>query len=784
MQHLETEAFRQSSLADKNEQKLSVVDISLVLQHGKKLLGSGSKAYEYSLSGLTPSERLARQKSSLLERLGLHGEYVEDESTFEAQNAEDSSSKPPPLQQLAKINTKASAYGANSTESALSPLDPGSAIDESGLSKRQLNQLKRKNKNAAKSGANKMRVLDLAMRKPSEPGHPSPASSPHPVKLNGNDDSSTDDSKPDYFSIKQEAVDDDTKLVTEFKGEAQEEKPVIQPDETEAADWPFDVMCEFLSNDLFDPNWEIRNGAAMGLREVLRVHGRGAGRHFGKRRCENDAANAAWLDDLASRLLCVLMLDRFGDYGKDTVIAPIRESVGLTLGALITQVTESTAMDIYHTLQKMISQIDIGLKQPIWEVCHGGMIGLRYFVAIRKDLLLQNDKIIDGVIEAVTRGLAHHDDDVKSVSAATLVPIASELTTLRPHMLGSLISVVWDCLLDMEDDLSASTGAVMDLLANLCSLPPVLEAMRKNAEVDSDQTLGQLIPRLYPFFRHTITSVRLAGMKALATFLSICDEGAHSWVDWRLTRLLFQNLLLEVDKTVLEKSFEVWQILVSVVRDQKVAKFATSMEKHVSPMLTAAVQPMGQPRSPVAPRYDSFHQALLAHRLAATTSRKPDSDQYTTKKRRLGSEELPQRDTHNIDGHMIHGEVELVGEDVILRARIHCARALGLLLPLLHKNHLDQSWAFLLQKLRPVNSTTVVFAAMILEELAKNQGPQPELTAGAVKQLQSMIDSETPSGTLISFLPLQAARGQCRSPTRSLPITGHMSSQQASEHLP
>ena len=42
-----------------------------------------------------------------------------------------------------------------------------------------------------------------------------------------------------------------------------------------------DRLCEFLTVDLFDPQWEIRHGAAMGLRELIRVHGDGAGRQSG-----------------------------------------------------------------------------------------------------------------------------------------------------------------------------------------------------------------------------------------------------------------------------------------------------------------------------------------------------------------------------------------------------------------------------------------------------------------------------------------------------------------------
>lgn len=92
------------------------------------------------------------------------------------------------------------------------------------------------------------------------------------------------------------------------------------------------VLCDFLKVDLFDPQWETRHGAAMGLREVIRVHGLGAGRTKGKSRAQNDQLNKAWLDDLACRLCCVLMLDRFTDYSSDTSVAPIRESIGQTLG--------------------------------------------------------------------------------------------------------------------------------------------------------------------------------------------------------------------------------------------------------------------------------------------------------------------------------------------------------------------------------------------------------------------------------------------------------------------
>lgn len=43
-------------------------------------------------------------------------------------------------------------------------------------------------------------------------------------------------------------------------------------------DWPFDWFCEQLMADLFHGAWETRHGAATGLREVIKLHGRGAGK--------------------------------------------------------------------------------------------------------------------------------------------------------------------------------------------------------------------------------------------------------------------------------------------------------------------------------------------------------------------------------------------------------------------------------------------------------------------------------------------------------------------------
>lgn len=43
----------------------------------------------------------------------------------------------------------------------------------------------------------------------------------------------------------------------------------------------------------------------------------------------------AWLEDMGVRLVCVLALDRFGDFVSDQVVAPVRETCAQALGMFI-----------------------------------------------------------------------------------------------------------------------------------------------------------------------------------------------------------------------------------------------------------------------------------------------------------------------------------------------------------------------------------------------------------------------------------------------------------------
>lgn len=755
--------------------------------NGKKLLGSVAKDHhDYALAIADPAARLDIQKKSLAWRLGLDPGYVEGEISAQHSVLQNGDSTSDAQSRLPRVDTSSDTlYGHDSMQSP-SPYTAGGLLtqtptDESGLSKRQLNQLKRKNKLSAKTQASKVRVVDLSGRRQSTdtPITPSVA---EPFVMKAETKSDDDINVPkEVFSLERTNVDEDTKIISDFKGSiAPQKSAIVTESEEEGIEWPYERLCEFLMVDLFDNSWEIRHGAAMGLREIIRVHGAGAGRERGRNRSLNDWLNNRWLDDLACRLCCVFMLDRFGDYISDNVVAPIRETAGQTLGALLLYLPAPSVSSVYRILYRMVMQTDLGITNRVWEVCHGGMIGLRYLVAVRNDLLVSDNGLMDGVVEAVMKGLADFDDDVRAVSAATLTPIAKEFVTLRPAALDQLMEIVWDCLSDVRDDLSASTGSVMDLLAKLCSFPEVLKAMRFNASKDPDHLFSQLVPRLYPFLRHTITSVRTAVLRALQTFLQLGGEGTRDWVNGMILRLIFQNLMVERNEATLNLSLQVWYALADALNEQYPECFLNEFMIHAHDMINLALHPIGTSRNPIPIDLSNLMRPSGIRYAPPSVNKVVDhqapAEPAMKRRRRNEKKEEPPPSAHNVDGPMIQGDVDLVGAEVLIRSRIYAGKAFGKAMFLCQGSRsLDKIVADLVECLHSFYSTSQIFAGVIMEEFARSL--QIPLTDPAilVEPLRVVLEDERPESysDIVPFL--RVARAQCHSLLNSFRDHGHVS---------
>ncbi|TQD70014.1 hypothetical protein C1H46_044453 [Malus baccata] len=235
--------------------------------------------------------------------------------------------------------------------------------------------------------------------------------------------------------------------------------------------------------------------------------------------------NCEFLQDCAIRFLCVLSLDRFGDYVSDQVVAPVRETCAQALGVVFKYMHPSLVHETLNILLKMQCR-------PEWEVRHGSLLGIKYLVAVRQEML---HNFLDRVLPACKAGLEDPDDDVRAVAADALIPTSAAIVALKGETLHSIVMLLWDILLDL-DDLSPSTSSVMNLLAEIYSqedmIPWIFEDLTSkefdlNEFSSIDDTgeglishdnpfmLSTLAPRLWPFMRHSITSVRYSAIRTL-----------------------------------------------------------------------------------------------------------------------------------------------------------------------------------------------------------------------------------------------------------------------------
>uniref|UniRef100_A0A4W4EM65 BTAF1 RNA polymerase II, B-TFIID transcription factor-associated n=1 Tax=Electrophorus electricus TaxID=8005 RepID=A0A4W4EM65_ELEEL len=472
-------------------------DISRLLKHGASLLGSAGAEFELQddKSGeVDPKERLARQRRLLQKKLGLDMGAAIGMDTEELFNDED-------LDYTCPSNTSRGP-AAELIDSEFRP----------GMSNRQKNKAKRMAKLVAKQ---RSRDLD-----PNEKSNDSFEGEPEEKRR-----------KTTNIVIDQPATDN---------------KVLIDnvPDNSslfeESQEWPLESFCEELSNDLFNPSWEVRHGAGTGLREVLRCQGAGGGKLVGSTLTQQ---HQEWLEDLVIRLLCVFALDRFGDFVSDEVVAPVRETCAQTLGVALRHMTDSGVAMTVDVLLKL-------LTEDQWEVRHGGLLGIKYALAVRQDLI---SELLPRVLPAITDGLQDLDDDVRAVAAAALIPVVEGLVRLQPAKVPFIVSTLWDALLEL-DDLTASTNSIMTLLSSLLTYPQVLHCSMQ-------QSLTVLVPRVWPFLRHTIASVRRAALETLFTLLSKADQSCAVWLNpilQDMLRHIFQSCILESNQEILDLIQKVW----------------------------------------------------------------------------------------------------------------------------------------------------------------------------------------------------------------------------------
>lgn len=83
--------------------------------------------------------------------------------------------------------------------------------------------------------------------------------------------------------------------------------------------------------------------------------------------------------------------------------------------------------------------------------------------------------LLNYVLPACKAGLEDPDDDVRAVAADALIPTAAAIISLKGQTLYSIVMLLWDILLDL-DDLSPSTSRYQGTLLCLFLVYLVFES--------------------------------------------------------------------------------------------------------------------------------------------------------------------------------------------------------------------------------------------------------------------------------------------------------------------
>jgi TATA-binding protein-associated factor len=326
--------------------------------------------------------------------------------------------------------------------------------------------------------------------------------------------------------------------------------------------------------------------------------------------------------------------------------------------------------------------------------------------------------LLSTITSAAFTGLRDQDDDVRAAASGTLLPVTDLIVELLPTRLNELLEVLWDALGSSKDDLSSSVGNIMDLLglsssryifplgdsadltfivlflpANLITYPTVLGQLSLAL---GGHTLPSLIPRLFPFFRHTISNVRLSVVKTIHVFLKMPNLPVREWVDERLLRLTFQNLLVEERSDIRAMSHQVWIAATSGLLDS--TQSADLLLSFIRPHLSGWFDLMTTPRT------RKLNASLF---YTATRHAQPTTAQDLNM-------------VYNVDKPIMSQDLSLVSIDDIMCGRLSTSKAIGCLMSQLTRfNQLHLFTKPLLESMTSEFALPKLFASITVENWAE-----------------------------------------------------------------
>lgn len=312
------------------------------------------------------------------------------------------------------------------------------------------------------------------------------------------------------------------------------------------------VFTNWLLSRLYEPEWEIRHGAATCLREIVKKLVNALFDLIGRRSGDN-CLDLDWFEMCLCKLLRVIALDRFADYIGDETVAPVRETCTQSIGIiskLYTVKSEQTRRLCQCLVGTFLNKNSAsGLKNDSWEIKHAGIMILKYTIAAALASGTQQtlEQIFEMTFDCILECICDTDDDVRQTASSSLEPVSKQLNQLLRNdlvKLEKLIKVLLDVLSDL-DDLGTSCASIMSLLSDLLS-------SQDNQALFIKFLNGQsILPRLLPFLSHPNLNVKQTTLSTINKIINAVNATANRFETIEseanlvlLLRLLYQQAIL------------------------------------------------------------------------------------------------------------------------------------------------------------------------------------------------------------------------------------------------
>ncbi|KAI0982021.1 hypothetical protein GJ496_001751 [Pomphorhynchus laevis] len=191
----------------------------------------------------------------------------------------------------------------------------------------------------------------------------------------------------------------------------------------------FNILFEirsFLYENLFHKNWERRHGALLGLRAFWKsaLTSFRASKIF--KDLDGRTDYQVIMEDLMVRLIALLVIDRFADYGSDELHAPVRQVCSELIGICACELNESFALP---SILKVIEKL---AEDENWEIKHSALMSFENILPKCKNAM---DNVDDYIPKLLMPAFNHSDMDVTSVACRCFFNILEDfLDYLGPNI--------------------------------------------------------------------------------------------------------------------------------------------------------------------------------------------------------------------------------------------------------------------------------------------------------------------------------------------------------------